>query len=48
MASLVGTATETLIRFLSELKEENLIEQEGKTMLILNEEKLVEYAKLEY
>lgn len=48
MASLVGTATETLIRFLSELKEEKAIEQSGKTMYILDEKKLLKFANLSY
>lgn len=48
MASLVGTATETLIRFLSELKEEKVIEQAGKTMYITDEEKLIKFANLSY
>ena len=40
MASLIGTATETLIRILSEFKSEGIIEQNGKTLLITDEEKL--------
>lgn len=48
LASLVGTATETLIRFISELKNEGAIEQSGKTMYIVNEKKLVEFANLSY
>jgi CRP-like cAMP-binding protein len=48
MASLVGTATETLIRFLSELKEEKAIEQSGKTMYIVDEEKLLNFANIQY
>jgi len=48
MASLVGTATETLIRFVSELKDEGVIEQDGKSIVILDEEKLIEFANLGY
>lgn len=48
MASMVGTANETLIRFISEFKDEGLIEQEGKVIFIKDQEKLVEYANLNY
>jgi len=48
MASMVGTANETIIRFISEFKEEGLIEQEGKVIYILDEEKLIEFANLNY
>ena len=48
MASLVGTATETLIRFMSELKEEQIIKQQGKNIVILNEQRLIEFANLSY
>lgn len=48
MASIIGTASETLIRFMSELKAEKLIEQEGKTIYILQEAGLVDFASLEY
>lgn len=40
MASMIGTASETLIRFLAELKKENIIEQEGKNIYILDHQKL--------
>lgn len=48
MASLIGTATETLIRFMSELKEEGLVEQVGKTIYISDEQRLIDYANLNY
>lgn len=48
MASYLGTSSETLIRCLSELKAENAVGQEGKCLIILDEEKLVEFAKLNY
>lgn len=48
IASMVGTANETVIRFISEFKDEGLIEQDGKTIYILNEEKLLEFANLNY
>ena len=48
MASMIGTATETLIRFMSELREEGLITQQGKTILITDEEGLINHANLAY
>lgn len=44
MAGMVGTASETIIRFMSEFKEEGWIEQEGKTIFITKKEKLFELA----
>lgn len=40
LASMVGTATESVIRTLSDFKEENLIEITGKQIRIVNPEKL--------
>lgn len=40
LANLVGTATETVIRTLSDFKEDKLIEVSGGTITILNYEKL--------
>ena len=48
MASIIGTASETLIRFFTEFKNEGLIEQEGKTIFILNEERLTDFANIIY
>ncbi|MBT6325774.1 MAG: Crp/Fnr family transcriptional regulator [Bdellovibrionales bacterium] len=48
LASMVGTATETVIRFVSELKEENVISQDGKKIIINNEEKLLNFANTDY
>jgi CRP-like cAMP-binding protein len=48
MASIIGTAPETLIRFMSELKGLGYIEQEGKKIFITNEKSLMEFAQLEY
>lgn len=48
MASIIGTASETLIRFMSELKAEGYIEQEGKKIFIINEEGLLEFANIGY
>jgi len=48
MATMIGTANETLIRFISEFREAKLIEQEGKVIFITNEEELLEWANLAY
>jgi CRP-like cAMP-binding protein len=48
IASMIGTASETVIRFITEFKDEGLIEQEGKTIYVINEEKLLEFANLNY
>jgi len=47
MATMIGTAPETLIRFVTEFKDEGLIEQEGKTLFVLNQNKLLEWAGVE-
>ena len=41
IASIVGTATETVIRTLSDFREENLIEMKGSLITVLQYEKLV-------
>lgn len=46
LAGLVGTATETLIRLLAELKEENLIEIEGRKVIVRDKQGLKRFAKL--
>ena len=48
MASIIGTASETLIRFMSELKQEGYIEQKGKTIYLVNEEGLLDFANISY
>lgn len=48
MATMIGTANETLIRFMSEFKEAGLIDQEGKTLFITNEKELIEWANAPY
>ncbi|MFP5384755.1 MAG: Crp/Fnr family transcriptional regulator [Bacteriovoracia bacterium] len=48
IASLVGTAHETIIRLISEFKDEGILEQEGKVIFIKDEEKLLEFANLDY
>ncbi|CAN5465933.1 Crp/Fnr family transcriptional regulator [soil metagenome] len=46
IANLVGTATETAIRLLSELNRDNVIELSGKKINILNMKELVQIANL--
>ena len=48
MATMIGTANETLIRFISEFKQAGLIKQNGKFIIVSNEEELIEWANLEY
>jgi CRP-like cAMP-binding protein len=43
----VGTATETAIRLLSDLKHEGVVALEGKKIEILNLPKLVKIANIE-
>ena len=47
LANIVGTATETTIRLLSELKNENVLQLEGKKIAILNLAKLVKIANID-
>lgn len=42
MASIVGTTPETMIRTLSHLKDESIITQNGKKLIIINESLLAE------
>lgn len=46
MASIIGTAPETLIRFFSELKSENLITLDKKTIYITDLPRLIEFANI--
>ncbi len=48
MASMIGVANETLIRFMTEFKDEKLIEQQGKIIYIIDEKRLIEFADLYY
>ena len=41
IANLVGTATESAIRLISEFKQDGLIEADGRNLKILNHEKLI-------
>lgn len=47
IANIVGTATESAIRLLSEFKKDNIIELEGKKIKIINMEKLIRTANLQ-
>jgi CRP-like cAMP-binding protein len=46
LASIVGTASETVIRLLSEMKSENIISFEGKKIRVLDSKKLARQADL--
>lgn len=48
MATMIGTANETLIRFMTEFKEAGIIEQEGKVIYIKDEEELLNWANINY
>lgn len=48
IASIVGTAHETIIRLISEFKDEGILEQDGKTIFILDRNKLLEFANLDF
>ncbi len=48
MATMIGTANETLIRFISEFKDEGLIEQDGKFIIIKDEDELMSWADVNY
>lgn len=48
MATMIGTANETLIRFMTEFKEAGILEQEGKTIFIKDEEELLNWANINY
>ena len=44
IANLIGTATESAIRLISEFKQDKLIETEGRNIKILSHEKLIKLA----
>lgn len=46
IANMIGTATETVIRFMTEFKDEGLIEQDGKTIYVIDKQRLLEFANL--
>jgi len=45
LANMVGTATESVIRLLSEFKSEGIVESKGRKLRITNTKKLIEIAK---
>ncbi len=48
MANLIGTAKETLIRCLAEFKLEGLLETNGRVIRLLNQDSLVNVARVDY
>ena len=48
MATMIGTANETLIRFMTEFKDAGIIEQDGKVIYIKDEEELLNWANIHY
>lgn len=44
LANIVGTATETVIRLLSEFKDEKLIDTDGRKIILLNKDGLIKTA----
>lgn len=46
LASMVGTAKETLVRLLQELKKDGLIDSDGRIITILNRKELMKVAKM--
>jgi len=48
LASIVGTATESVIRLLSEFKQDKLIELQGRRIKIIEEAKLIKISNLHY
>lgn len=48
LANIVGTATESVIRLLSEFKQDKLIEMHGRRIKILEEAKLIKMSNMHY
>jgi CRP-like cAMP-binding protein len=48
LANIVGTATESVIRLLSEFKQDNLIEIHGRKIKIINEANLIKIGNMHY
>lgn len=46
IASLIGSSHETVIRLISEFKEEGIVEVEGKSIFVTNTDKLRQFANL--
>ena len=47
LANLVGTATESTIRLLTEFKKDKMVDLEGKKIKIINSKKLIQIANLQ-
>ena len=47
IANLVGTATESTIRLLSEFKKDGMVELDGKKIKILRQKELIKTANLQ-
>jgi CRP/FNR family transcriptional regulator len=47
IANIVGTATETTIRLLSEFKQDEVIQLNGKKIAIVNHKKLIKIANVQ-
>lgn len=48
MASIIGTSSETVIRQMTDFKDEGLLEQEGKVIFLLKIDELMEVAEIAY
>ncbi len=48
LANIVGTATESVIRLLSEFKQDHLIELHGRNIKIVDEESLIKIGNMHY
>jgi CRP/FNR family transcriptional regulator len=46
LANIVGTATETIIRLLHDFKEENLIQTNGRKIMVLDAQRLVKVGNI--
>jgi CRP/FNR family transcriptional regulator, polysaccharide utilization system transcription regulator len=46
LASIVGTAKETVIRFLSEFKEQNIVVTKGSSITVIDEDKLIKISQM--
>ncbi len=47
LSSMVGTATETIIRIFSDLKKEGIVRQDGKKIILVDIQKLMAFANLD-
>jgi CRP-like cAMP-binding protein len=45
IASMIGTANETVIRFISKFKDDGILEQDRKNLYVINKERLKEVAE---